>query len=99
MIIVYTCPDPKLTTDKLKETFEGFQTWDDLAPLLDIPESVVNQISDVDNNEQKKEAMFEIFIQKHPCPSWEIVVEALECIDHYRLANQLRVIYIDNCDI
>ena len=99
MFPVIVCTDPRLTTENLRKAFEGFHAWEHLAQDFDIPDSVMNQISDIENIEQKKEAVFEVFVQNHPCPSWEIVVEALECHDHYRLANQLRVVYVNNCHV
>ena len=87
--------DSRFTIGNLEEGFQGFQAWDDIVNDLDIPESIVNQIVGCDSNDQKMEDVFRFFINDHPCPSWSILVESLESLDHYRLARRLRFKYID----
>ncbi len=83
-------PPPHTHTDTSLTLTNLTQIMEDVGHLylsyanLDIPESVYDDISQQHSDEsQKKNALWEWYLNNHPSPSWKHMAEALyQCGDH-----------------
>ena len=90
--IPFLCPDPSLTTDNVVEELrEVEEEWRELGNQLYIPESKREDIAVTHHSDSDRlRAVLEYWIQTSPCPSWKLLVLALEWIDMFTLAKHIR---------
>ena len=85
--------EPSLTLETLSNTLVDVKDWSTAGlPLpLYIPDSKVEELEKVyPELSQRKPALLKIFLDEHPCPSWEIVCWALYNIEEYEVLEMVQ---------
>ena len=90
MVCVF-CPTtaPKLTVDGALRVVEGVQDWNELGQRLRIPNSRLDEISQLSPSERKK-ALVTYWMENDPFPSWRRLLWALDWIEEKAIADSIR---------
>ena len=73
--------DLTITTDKLKQLFEPLVDPEKVGEELGLPQSERKKIQNNYNiPTQRQEAYLDIYVHKHPCPSWSEIAMLLDRI-------------------
>ena len=70
--------DPSLTIANLTQLLQDVGDWNHVGLSLDIPYSVWGSIPSQDSSQSERvKALWEWYLNNHPCPSWRNVACAL----------------------
>ena len=62
-----------------------------LGLFFDLPLAKVKEINMLhQSGKKRKEALLQIFVSSHPCPSWELIADALQQRKYVLLAEGIR---------
>ena len=88
--------DPSLTTDKLSEVLKHVTNVVTLKSWLDTPDSKKEEIwSTRQTVGQRREGLVDVYINSHPCPSWESVTRALGQCGHTNQVEKVTTKYVE----
>ena len=83
-----------VTPELLVRELGKVSQWDVLGSYLGLEESEIEEIErDHRHTARRRIVMFRKWFEKYPDASWEKVIDALQCMDEVRLANQLKQKY------
>ena len=83
-----------VTPELLVRELGKVSQWDVLGTYLGVEESKIEEIErDHRHTARRRIVMFRKWFEKYPDASWEKVIDALQCMDEVRLANQLKQKY------
>ena len=88
--------DPSLTTDNLSEALRDVTNMGRLKIWLDTPDSKKEEIwSARQTVGQRREGLVDVYINSHPCPSWESVTRALGQCGHTNQVEKVTTKYVE----
>ena len=88
--------DPSLTTDNLSEALRDVTDMYTLKSWLGTPDSKKEEIwSTRQTVGQRREGLVDVYINSHPCPSWESVTRALGQCGHTNQVEKVTTKYVE----
>ena len=90
MVCVF-CPitAPKLTVDGALRVVEGVHDWRGLGICLSIPNSRLDEISQLSSSERKK-GLVTYWMENDPFPSWRQLLRVLDMMKEKAIADSIR---------
>ncbi len=91
----HTHTDTSLTLTNLTQIMEDVVNLELLRRILDIPDSVYDDISQQHSDvSQQKKALWEWYLNNHPSPSWKHIADVLYWCGNHDVLDVLRGRYL-----